>query len=77
MGWRHSYGCRNMGGRVSQRCRGHRNDRGRGNVWTDDRDWAQRRVGGGSRHRRVVNWWWVVNCRCRKVVNWRCRWVVN
>ena len=50
---------------MSQRHRGHRNYRGRGNVWTDNRDWAEWRVVGGSRHRRMVNGWWVVNWRCR------------
>ena len=62
---------------MSQRRRGHRNDRGRGNVWTDNRDWAEWWVVGGSRHRRVVNGWWVMNCRCRRVMNGRCRRVVK
>ena len=58
---------------MSQRCRGHWNYRRRGNVWPDDGDWAKRRVGGGPRHRRVVNGWWVVNWRCWRVVNLRCK----
>ena len=56
---------------MSQWCRGHWNYGGRGNVWTDDGDWAKRRVVGGPGHRRVVNRWWLVNWRCRRGVNLR------